>query len=126
MVGFDYGSIYNSTAAGTDYSEVYKASTPFSTLKLRVVLSWDSTATCSNMGTGSASCSADSMDADLDLRVRRESDNHTWYSDTSGASYEYIQIDATAGETYDIIINVYSWTATYTYFGLSWEIAAFP
>jgi hypothetical protein len=71
--GFDYGTLTSSgTPTGNYYSETYVASKN-AWHRLRVVLNWDSTASCTTSG-GSTTCSSDQLDADLDLYVYRKSD----------------------------------------------------
>jgi hypothetical protein len=92
--------------------------------RLRVVLSWDATATCSDPSLGT--CSNDVLDADLDLYVYRKSDGQLMgYSVTSANSYEFVEFDADPAAEYEIKIYAYSWTSASTYFGLAWDITSF-
>ncbi len=121
-VGHDYGSVASaSTPTGTWYSEVYHARTTTAGRRLRVVLTWDSTATCTSPTTTSASCTADSPDADLDLYVYKASDGSLVTNSASWSNtYEFIEFDAVQNEEYLIKFKPYSWHASSTYFGIAW------
>lgn len=121
--GFYYGTIYSaSTAAGTYFSSTYRASHVSSFARLRVVIAWDSTATCTNPALTSFSCATNTLDADLDLYVFRDSDGALMGSSTSNPnSYEFVEFATTAGQTYTAKIAVDGWTNTYTYYGIAWS-----
>jgi len=122
IAGWDAGYISQSTTpAGTYYGEVYSASHIANGGKLRVVLTWDSTATCTNPGTVYADCTGDSMDADLDLLVYDHTNNNleAW-SYSSSDNMEFVQFSTVAGRTYDIKIYAYQWFRSSTRFGISW------
>jgi hypothetical protein len=126
-MGHDYGTMSStSTPAGTWYSEVYTArSTSWN--RLRVVLSWDASTTCTNPGTpGLVSCSGQTLDGDLDLYVYRKSDGALVATSTSSNnSYEFLEFDVTPNVEYEIKIRAYSWNAASTYFGLAWYATSF-
>ena len=122
--GYDYGTITSTdTPAGNFYSEVYAAKTLSSGKRTRVVLTWDGTATCSD-NTDKTTCSSNGKDADLDLYVYKNGqlvDSSVSVDNT----FEFVEFDATANDTYDIKVKVYSWTESSTYFALAWEIGDF-
>jgi hypothetical protein len=123
-LGFDYGSMNSTdTPAGNWYSEVYNAKSNESNKRIRVVLTWAASATCSD-ATDKTTCTDNWLDADLDLYVYRNGqliDGSYSYDN----SFEFVEFDAVADATYEIKIRVYSWTALSTKFGLAWEIGNF-
>lgn len=120
-LGYHSGTITAAqTPAGTLYA-LYRASANFAGGRLRVVLNWDSTATCTDPDLFSASCASDVLDGDLDLYVYRESTGAlVEASTTTNNSYEFVEFDTVSGETYAIWIHVYSWNTSFTYFGIAW------
>lgn len=120
--GWDWSQMSSSsTPAGSFSTSVYSAYHVVASGRLRVVLSWDSHATCTNPSLDTGSCASDALDADLDLYVYRHSDNQRMgYSTSSADSYEFVEFETTAGETYDIKIYAWSWTSSYTYYGIAW------
>lgn len=125
--GYHSGTITQaSTPAGTFVAGSYRASHLIANGKFRIVLSWDSTATCTNPDLSSATCASDVLDADLDFYVYRDSTGALVAgSNTVPNSYEFVEFSTTPGETYTIRIYVNSWTNSYTYFGISWFQASF-
>ena len=125
-LGHDYGTI---TAAGTPagqfYSEQYRALTSSQSKRIRVVLSWDGTANCTDSA-DSTTCGATSLDADFDLEVFDGDGIQKGISNTTDNSYEFVEFEPDPDQTYTIKIKVWSWTATQTYFGLSWYITDYP
>lgn len=122
--GFDYGSISNADpVAGHFYSEVYHMKTVSTAQRMRIVLTWDASATCSDP-TDKTTCSGSGPDADLDLYVYKNG-NLFAYSGSSLNTFEFIEFAATANDTYDIKIQAYSWTATGTYFSLAFNTGAY-
>jgi len=123
--GHDYGTM--SFSSDFDrygyYSEVYNMRTNFTGLKARVVLTWDSTASCQS-DSNPASCSSDTLDGDLDLYVL-DLGNAVEFSTTWDNSYEFLQFSPIANHTYQIKIHKVSSAATSTYFGLAFYISSF-
>ncbi|MEZ4266892.1 MAG: S8 family serine peptidase [Myxococcota bacterium] len=126
-VGHDYGTMTSSgTPAGSLYAETYYVKTTFADLRLRAVLSFDATTTCTNPALTTASCVAPTLDGDLDLFVYRDSDGVLMaYSATAANSYEFVEFAVQPNVTYRIVISAYSWTSSNTYWGLSWLIWPF-
>lgn len=119
-VGHDYGTLLDtSPSSGNFYSEVYQAKTTFSGLRLRVVLAWDGTVTCTDP-TDPSTCAAPTLDADLDIYVYDSSNQLIASSLSIDNSFEFLEFDATQNETYSIKIYAYSWTNSFTYYGISW------
>jgi len=90
---------------------------------IRVVLSWDATATCSDVeDPGTCFSPTYLLDFDLDLYV---------YDTTTGGivasslsqynSYEFVQFSPTPGRTYRIAVKLYDHNYSSTYFGLAWS-----
>lgn len=120
--GFDMGTLTTSAPIeGNFYSEQYKLKTTQSGKKARIVVVWDGTATCSDPGAGS--CSADSMDADIELEVT--DGTVTYYSESIDNTYEFLEISLTANVEYTIKIRVYDWFGSQTYMAVAWYTAAF-
>jgi len=94
--------------------------------RLRFVLSWDSTATCTNPSLDTGSCASDQMDADLDLYVFRDLDGALMGSSTTtNDSYEFVEFPTTAGHSYSAWLLVRSWTNPVTYIGVAWRQGVF-
>jgi len=126
--GYDYGSLSSSDPAeGDDYSEVYHAKTTSSGTKLRAVLVWDASTSCTNITVPDGeSCTTSTLDADVDLYVYRHSDSAlVAYSDTYASNYEFIEFAADANTEYDIKVYAYHWFGSSTYFGLSWLFSTY-
>lgn len=90
---------------------------------VRIVLSWDATASCSDVeDPGTCWSPTYFLDFDLDLYV---------YDTTTGGivarslsqsnSYEFVQFTPTAGRTYRIAVKLYDHYYSSTYFGLAWS-----
>jgi len=121
QAGHDYGTMNfsNDFDANGYYDEVYKVTFPFSGKRTRVVLTWDSTASCTDSSDPS-SCTSDTLDADLDLYV---SLGGRWvtYSTSWDNSYEFVEFDVSPNVTYEIRVKLNSSNASSTYFGLAWN-----
>lgn len=98
--------------------------------RMRIVIAWDATATCSN-----GSCSGDTLDGDLDLHIANKTGDSTWtfnlsqqncYSDTYDSSWETCDFPVTAGSDYLIAVSHGTTTATSTYMGLAWYLYQQP
>jgi hypothetical protein len=121
-MGFDYGTIQkSSTPASSYYGETYHASVPYSGRRLRIVLTWDGTAVCSD-GDDPTSCSGHSLDADFDLVVKTNG-NPVAFSYSYDSPFEFVEFDAQPNQTYDIYVWVSSWEATSTHFSIAWNFA---
>lgn len=125
--GFYSGVIYSSsTPASSWFASSYRASHATTGGRLRVVLTWDSTATCTNPSLDTYSCSANNLDADLDLYVFRDSDGALMASSTSNPnSYEFVEFATASGETYTAHIWVDGWTSSATFYGVAWRQGLF-
>lgn len=92
--------------------------------RLRVVIAWDGTATCSS----STSCTGSVLDADLDLHVWKTSSDAftrppgmpTCSSSSWDSSYEVCDIPVIGGEDYLIAPSIGTKNAGATYFGIAW------
>ncbi len=119
QAGFDYGTMnFTSDFTNGYYNEVYQARFPFSGMRLRVVLAWDSSASCSD-SSDPLSCTSDTLDGDLDLEVYMNG----YFYDASTSwdnSYEFVEIPMAANTTYQIKIRRASYTNPSTYFGIAW------
>lgn len=120
LAGWDAGTIAQATTpVGSYYSEIYSASHFANGGRLRVVLSWGATASCTNQSNPS-SCSSTVNDADLDLVVIDHAGGTPVFSSSRIDNYEIVELPTTSGHTYDIRIQAHSWTATSTRFGIAW------
>ncbi|NOZ02876.1 MAG: S8 family serine peptidase, partial [Deltaproteobacteria bacterium] len=120
QAGFDYGTMtFSSDFTNNYYNEVYYARYPFSGQRMRVVLAWDSTASCTDASDPS-SCTSDTLDADLDIYV---STGGRWVATSASwdNSYEFVEFDVQPNVTYEIRVYKSSSTATSTFFGLAWN-----
>jgi hypothetical protein len=100
--------------------------------KTRVVFTWDAHASCSGVGTGSATCvdnTSHYIDADFDIYVYRDSDNHMMaYSDTVASNWEMVEFVPAAGVSYTVKIVVNGWwlsSGVATYYGMAWNTATY-
>jgi hypothetical protein len=121
QLGYDYGSmdLVNGFDGNGYYNEVYNAKYTLSGMRIRVVLTWDSTASCTS-GSDPASCTSDTLDADLDIQVFANG-SLVASSASYDNSYEFVEFAATANQTYQIKIYKASKTANSTYFGIAWN-----
>jgi hypothetical protein len=121
QLGYDYGTM--NLVGGFDgngyYIEQYNARYPFSGMRIRVVLTWDSLASCSN-GADEHSCTSDVLDADLDLEIWANG-SVVWSSTSYDNSYEFVEFVASANQTYQIKIRLMQRTNYSTYFGIAWN-----
>ena len=119
--GFDYGTMdfANDFAAGY-YRETYNVKYPLSNMRIRAVLTWDAKATCTS-GSDPSSCTSDTLDADLDLRVYDSNWTLVAYSTSSDNNYELVEFAATANMTYHIRVFAYSHANPTTYFSLAFN-----
>lgn len=93
--------------------------------RLRVVLTFDSTAACSGAG---GTCTADVPDVDMDLHIVKKTDG-SWTpagafvcsSSTYDSTWELCDIPVLAGEEYLILVRKYSSAAPATYVGVAWN-----
>lgn len=88
--------------------------------KMRAAVAWDGSATCTTSG---LSCSADTLDADLDLEVIDTTTNATaCVSGSYDSSWEGCDFVATAGHQYRAQLRKYGTNATSTYLGIAWTV----
>lgn len=86
--------------------------------RLRAAIAWDATASCDSNG---VSCTASTLDADLDLMVYRDQDGALVCSSTTwDSSYEVCDLPVIAGETYTLKVVKHATPAASTYFGIAW------
>ena len=64
---------------------------------VRVVIAWDSTATCTSLGTGSQACANDVLNADLDLVVLHPNGSVVATSSSFQNSAEVVRFQSTRG-----------------------------
>ena len=135
--GFDYDTLcdptqssgcgtWNTVGAGNFINSVYYAHSASATNKLRVSLVWDSTADCSNLyDPPNTGCSTDDLDADLDLYVFDNATNALVASSVSAVNpLEFVTFTNDPAKTYKIMVFIYHWTSSFTYYGLSWHTMA--
>ena len=87
---------------------------------IKVALAWDSTATLS--GSDPAAVYASELEMDLDIRVYDSSGTKVAHSLSWDNSYEIVDFDARAGETYTI--KVHRWSTkpgAWTWYGIAWD-----
>ena len=87
---------------------------------VKVALAWNSTATVS--GAEPEEIYASTLGMDLDLRVYDSTGAQVAYSVSWDNSYEIVDFDAKAGETYTI--RVHRWSAkpnAWSWFGIAWD-----
>jgi len=140
MSAHDYGFINTASFESTGqnfltnehYAEAAPSCVPQNNLRLRVVLAWDSDASCT---AGSASSCTDALNMDLDLRVYEEPGGTlVGQSSTTANSYEHVDVPIRgstsgcqpSGNPWHYRIEVryanYSPSATRsTYYGLAWH-----
>ncbi|GMV43711.1 MAG: hypothetical protein AMXMBFR64_54270 [Myxococcales bacterium] len=103
----------------------FRARTSASNKRLRVVLSWDATVRCTDPLRPTQTCTAATLDADLDLQVFDGTPDPVAVSLTYDNSYEFVEFPIEADRTYDIMVSPFSWAASSTYIGLAWYITDF-
>ncbi|MFO0587330.1 MAG: S8 family serine peptidase [Polyangiaceae bacterium] len=88
--------------------------------KIRAAIAWDGSPTCTTSG---LSCSADNLDADLDLEIVDTSTGATVCTSGSyDSSWEACNFVATAGHLYRAQIRKYTNNAASTYLGIAWTV----
>jgi hypothetical protein len=88
----------------------------------RAVIAWDSTATCTNLGTSTQSCSSDVLNADLDLSVLNPSGTTVASSASFQNSAEVVDFRPTVTGTYTIRVHNFRFDAgTTTFLGVAWN-----
>jgi len=120
QAGFDTGSLdlVNGWTNGV-WNSVYRAKYALSGMRIRVVLTWDSTASCSNPADRST-CTSNVLDAPLDLRVYAGA-NLVASSASWENSYEIVEFEATANQEYTIKLVQAGRNANSTYYGIAWN-----
>ncbi len=92
--------------------------------RMRVIVNWDATASCTVDG---SDCSSDVLDADIDLHVYDSSGQTLLCSSlTFGSSWEGCEFPVTAGSTYAVKLNIASANQDKTYYGLAWTDIPMP
>lgn len=91
---------------------------------VRIALAWDSTAVCGNLGTASASCLSDVLNADLDLELVDPNGTAVRYSGSVAGSTEVIDYRTTITGTHRVRIVRWRFDANSdTYAGLAWNLS---
>lgn len=89
---------------------------------IRVAIAWDSTATCSDLGTAAQDCANDVLNADLDLVLVDASGTVVAESASFQNSAEVIDFKATTSGTYTTRIKNFRFDAgTNTFLGVAWN-----
>ena len=120
--GWDVGTL-SSSAFGSDRLATFRYHitvpnlTFFPTVK--VALAWDSAVTSSG-----DTATASTLTVDFDLLVRDSSGTQVASAASWDNSYEVVEFDARAGETYDIVIRRWSGTDS-VWFGVAWTVTGF-
>lgn len=97
--------------------QVWNAVAPTSG-RMRFVLAFDGSATCSS---DLSSCSGDSLDADLDIVVQNSAGTTLCWSTSYDSSWEMCDLQVVAGQTYQIKVWKWNHTASVTWMGLAWS-----
>lgn len=121
--GMDYTIVFQADHAENTSMPAYAAQTSASGKRLRAVLTWDASTTCTNVSNPSTvACNPSSLDADLDLWVKRHDNGQiVGYSNTYVGSYEFVEFAAEANVQYDIVIKFGKWWNASTYYAISWN-----
>lgn len=121
--GMDYTIVFQADHAENTSLAPYAAQTSASGKRLRAVLTWDASTTCTNVADPSTvACNASSLDADLDLWVLRHDNGKIMdYSNTYVGSYEFVEFAAEPGVQYDIKVKFSKWWNPSTYYAISWN-----
>jgi hypothetical protein len=90
---------------------------PSTTGHVRVIATWDATASCS--GPGGSNCS-ESLDADLDLYVYNGSGSIVCTSSSYDSSWEGCDFSVSSGSQYTVKVYQVSRNRSDTYFALAW------
>jgi hypothetical protein len=90
--------------------------------KARVVIAWDSTAVCSNLGTGSQACASDVLNADLDLLLLDPSNVLVASASSFQNSAEVVDFTPAVTGTFKIRVHRFRFDAgTNTFLGVAWN-----
>jgi hypothetical protein len=92
---------------------------------VRVALAWNSTATVDD--SGATAVYASELGMDLDIRVYDSGGSQVAYSLSWDNSYEVVDFDAEAGETYTV--KIHRWSSrpgAWTWFGVAWNVQSRP
>lgn len=90
---------------------------------IRVVIAWDSTATCSGLGTSSPSCVSDVLNADLHLILYNPYGNWVARAESFQNSAEVIDYRTELSGTYMIRVHRSRFNpGTNTYLGVAWNL----
>ena len=89
---------------------------------VRVVIAWDSTAVCTNLGTATQSCASDVLNADIDLVVLNPSNVLVASAASLQNSAEVVDFTAAVTGTYIVRIHRFRFDAgTNTFLGVAWN-----
>lgn len=88
-----------------------------SNVRVRAAIAWDSSPTCTSSGN---SCTADALDADLDLLIYDAAGNLVCDSTTYDSSWEACDFQATPFANYTLKIKKYGTVTSSTYLGVAW------
>jgi hypothetical protein len=104
---------------GGSGKDVWNMTASLTSGRMRVVIVWTSTPTCSSPGV----CSSNTLDGDLDLEVRRTSSppDVVCTSAAVDSSWEICDFPASAGQTFDGRAIRRSNAASTTYFSIAWH-----
>ena len=86
-------------------------------LRVRAAIAWDSSPTCTANGN---SCTADALDADLDLLIFDSAGNQVCSSGSYDSSWEACDFAATTNGNYTLKIKKYGTVTASTYIGVAW------
>ncbi len=86
-------------------------------VRVRAAIAWDSSPTCTANGN---TCTADALDADLDLLIYDGAGNFVCGSSTYDSSWEACDFAATPYGNYTLKIQKYGTVTTNTYLGVAW------
>lgn len=120
IIGHDYFTMSRDTGwdQNGDHDNEYFVSASTNS-RLRVVIAWDSNPSCT---TNPYTCTSgsDTLDADIDLKIYNQGGSVVGSSASASNAWEFIDIPVDSGMAYKIVIHKYSFTSSYTYFGIAW------
>lgn len=105
----------------------YHAKTTQTGKRMRVVITWDASTTCTDIASTTAACQPTNIDCDLDLFVS-SGGTTVASSESFAANWEMVEFAATANTVYDIDIFIPAWASghTHTYYGIAWSVDDYP
>lgn len=91
--------------------------------KVRIAMAWDSTATCSTLGTSTQACASDVLNADLDLHLLNPSGVVVASAASFQNSAEVIDYTTIVAGSYTLRVHNFRFDAgSNTYLGLAWNL----